>query len=102
LVEGSNVYSADDWKKFRRRLGLDVYGGGSLTTVHPGQCIDPGDVVTGNYDFEAIIDVEWASAAAPSADLLLASCCDSTTTFGSLYALQNLLNQGAVASVDSP
>ena len=45
-----------------------------------------------NNDGEAIIDAEWASAAAPSAAIHLASCADTTTTFGGLIALQNLLN----------
>jgi subtilase family serine protease len=101
LVEGSNLYRTDDWRDFRATFGLDVYGGGSLRTAHPGKCADPGDVVTGIYDLEAIIDVEWASAAAPSADILLASCADSTTTWGGLIATQNLLNQATVPSIIS-
>jgi hypothetical protein len=43
-------------------------------------------------DEEAILDAEYASAAAPSADIELASCGDTSTTFGGLIALQNLLN----------
>ena len=42
---------------------------------------------------EAILDAEYASAAAPSAAIELASCADTTTTFGGLIALQNLLNE---------
>jgi subtilase family serine protease len=64
--------------------------------VHPGGCPDPG--ANGN-DFEAILDTEWASAAAPSANLQLASCADSTTTFGGLIALQNLVNQRHVPPI---
>ena len=43
-------------------------------------------------DGEAILDAEYASAAAPSANIELASCADTATTFGGLIALQNLIN----------
>jgi subtilase family serine protease len=98
VIEDSNLYSANDWRVFRKTFGLDIYGHGSLRTVHPGGCIDPG--VTFD-DFEAILDAEWASAAAPSADILMASCASTTTTFGTLLALQNLLNQVGVPPIIS-
>ena len=40
-------------------------------------------------DGEAAIDVEWATAAAPNAAIILAACTDTTTTFGGLIALEN-------------
>ncbi len=99
LIEDTNVFDPKDWTKFRKTFGLDTYGGGSMTTVHPGAgCADPG--VTGN-DSEAILDVEWASAAAPSADLQLVTCADTTTTFGGLIALQNLVNERHPPSIVS-
>jgi subtilase family serine protease len=66
--------------------------------VHPGGCPDPG--ANGN-DFEAIVDTEWASAAAPSANLQLVSCADTTTVFGALIAMQNLVNQRHVPPIIS-
>src|SRR5208283_275150 len=42
-------------------------------------------------DAEAILDAEYASASAPNAAIVLASCADTNTTFGGLIALQNLL-----------
>ncbi|MGO9945576.1 MAG: protease pro-enzyme activation domain-containing protein [Steroidobacteraceae bacterium] len=98
LIDDSDVYHPDDWKKFRSKFGLDAYPGGSFKTVHPGGCTDPG---VNADDFESIIDVEWASAAAPSADLQLATCEDTTTTFGVIIALQNLVNQTNVPSIIS-
>lgn len=98
LIEDSDVYNPNDWQTFRQTFGLNAYPGGSLTTVHPGGCTDPG--ATGN-DFEAILDVEWASAAAPSADLQLVSCADTTTVFGVQIAIQNLLNQDRVPAIIS-
>jgi subtilase family serine protease len=99
LAEDSDIYSPNDWATFRKTFGLDVYKGASLTTVHPGGCTDPGvDNVFGD-EYEAIIDAEWASAAAPSANLLLITCADTTTTFGGLTAVQNILNERTVPPI---
>ena len=94
LIEDTDLYSATDWNTFRSVFGLSSYSG-SLTQIHPhppsgpNNCIDPH--VSPETDFEAAIDVEYASATAPSANLELASCLD-TATFGGLIAIQNLLN----------
>ena len=96
-IEDTDVYSAADWTSFRSVFGLSAYTDGSFEQVHPApstgsnNCSDPG--VNGS-DREAILDAEYASAAAPSADIELASCA-STSTFGGLIALQNLLNQSS-------
>ena len=88
VVEDSDVYNyPGDWNKFRSTFGLDSYTSGSFTQVHPGGCTDPGVNID---DAEAAIDVEWASAAAPSAAIELASCAGAP--FGGFIALQNLLN----------
>jgi subtilase family serine protease len=89
VIEDTDLYSTSDWTTFRSVLGLSSYTDGSLTQVHPGGCTDPG--VNGD-DVEAAVDVEWSSAAAPSATIELASCADTETTFGGLIALQNLIN----------
>ncbi len=96
LIEDTNVFKSSDWTTFRSKFGLSKYSSASFSTVHPAplngpnNCANPG-VVPPN-DAEAILDAEWASAAAPSATILMASCADSTTTFGGLIALQNLIN----------
>jgi subtilase family serine protease len=64
------VYSTGDWYTFRGVFGLAKYTKGTFTEVHPGGCTDPGDVI-GN-DGEAILDAEYASAAAPNAAIVLA------------------------------
>ena len=95
VIEDTNLYSNADWTTFRSTFGLSTYTGGSLTTVHPApktgrnNCTNPG--VNGD-DGEAILDAEWASAAAPSAAIQVASCADTRTTFGGLIAFQNLIN----------
>jgi subtilase family serine protease len=95
VIENTDLYNANDWTAFRKTFKLSQYAGGTLATVHPASslgpnnCADPG-VLVGN-DGEAILDAEWASAAAPNAAIVVASCKD-TRTFGGLLALENLLN----------
>jgi subtilase family serine protease len=104
LIEDANVYDPNDWKIFRKTFGLDTYGTPSFKTIHPGGCIDPGLDNNGKNigdDAEAILDAEWASAAAPGADLVLASCADTTTNIGLLIALQNIVNQPRVPPIIS-
>jgi subtilase family serine protease len=96
VIEDTNVYSTADWTAFRKEFGLSGYTSGSFTQVHPAprsgsnNCANPG-VVVGN-DGEAILDAEYASASAPNAAIELASCRDTSSTFGGLIALENLLN----------
>jgi subtilase family serine protease len=103
LIEDTNVYKTSDWTTFRSKFGLSTYTGGSLTQVHPSAsgnaCSNPG-VVPGN-EGEATLDVEWASAAAPSAAIELASCADTATNFGGLIALQNLVNGSSPPAIVS-
>jgi len=102
VVEDTDVFDSGDWGNFRTAFGLSIYPG-SFTQTHPGpssgtSCSDPG-VVAGN-EFEAEVDAEWASAAAPGATIVLASCRD-TTTFGGLIALENLVNSQAAPAIVS-
>jgi subtilase family serine protease len=104
VIEDTNLYSVFDWETFRAAFGLNVYSAGSLTIAHPapasGQnnCGNPGVNSDGN---EAILDAEWASAAAPSASIVVAACANTYTTFGGLIALQNLLNSSKPPSIIS-
>ena len=93
VVEDSDVYSVNDFNTFRSTFGLAAqYPSGSLTQVHPSggtsNCVDPG---VNSDDIEAELDVEWASAAAPNAAIVLASCADGKTIFGGFLALYYLL-----------
>ena len=93
LIEDTDVYNyPNDWYAFRNKLGLSSssYPYASFMQVHPGPgCIDPG---INGADGEAALDVEWATAAAPNATMLLASCSDALI-FGGFLALQNLLQE---------
>jgi len=95
LVEDTNTYGAtgtngaSDWNSYRTTFGLTAnYPLGNYAMINPG-CTSPG---TNGDDGEAAIDVEVASAIAPSANIRLISCAGSTFTFGGQVALQNLIN----------
>src|SRR5262249_44675176 len=60
----------------------------SFSLQHPGGCTAPG--VNGD-EGEALLDAEYASAAAPNAAILMITCIN-TSTFGGLTAIQNFIN----------
>ncbi len=92
LIEDTDSYGSD-WQTYRTTFGLSTaFPQGSLTTTHPGGCTDPG---TNADDGEANIDIEVATAVAPSATINLASCPSGTFSFGGLIALQNLINESS-------
>lgn len=96
VVEDSDIYTSADWKQFRALFGLSQYGTPSITAIHPQPgsggpaCADPG---TNGDDFEATLDTEYAAAAAPKADIHVASCKSTSTSWGVTTAIENLLNQ---------
>jgi subtilase family serine protease len=98
------LYRASDWTTFRSTFGLSQYTSGSLTSVNPqpptgpGNCTSPG---VNNDDVEAILDAEWASAAAPGAAIVNASCADTIVASGLFLAAQNLVNASAPPSIMS-
>jgi subtilase family serine protease len=95
VIEDTLLYSTADWNIFRSTFGLAQYSSGTLTTVQPApasgsnNCDSPG--VTTD-DGEAILDAEWATAAAPNAAIVVAACADTDVTSGLLVAGQNLVN----------
>jgi subtilase family serine protease len=104
VVEDSDMYSSADWTTFRKTFGLSTaYPNGTLTTVHPAgtgsnNCTDPG---VNSDDIETELDAEWASAAAPSAAIQVATCADTRTTFGGLIAVLNLLTAASKPNIIS-
>ncbi len=103
-VEGTNLYSNSDFTNFRSIFQLTKYAGGKLVVQHPAPangkaCGNPG-VVSGD-DGEATLDVEWATAAAPGATILLASCESTDTSEGVFIAAQNLVNSSSPPPVIS-
>ena len=96
VVEDTNLYSTSDWDTFRSTFGLSSYAAPPVSQTHPAppsgpnNCGDPG---VNADDGEAALDAEFATAAAPSAAIQVASCSGTSTTFGGLFAIQNLINQ---------
>jgi subtilase family serine protease len=104
VIEDTDLYSSDDWTTFRDTFGLSQYTSGSLATVHPAppngvnNCGAPG---INSDDGEAVLDVEWASAGAPDAAIVVAACANMTFTPGTFIAMQNLVNASSAPAIIS-
>jgi subtilase family serine protease len=88
LVEDTNLLNPSDWTKFRKTFGLDTFQQGNFKQIYPG-CKNPGQ---NGDEVEAALDVEWASAAAPDANIELSACADTKTTSGLDLAILGLID----------
>ncbi len=94
MLEDTNVQDADV-ATFRTTF-MPPDAAGVFSQIHPAafvgdtSCADPG--INGD-EGEAALDSEWAGAAAPDANVVLASCADVGSDFGAFLAAQNLLLQ---------
>ena len=88
LVENSNLAHESDWRSFRETFGLSSFTAGNFKQVYP-DCPSPGQ---NGDEIEAALDVEWASAAAPDANIELSACGNSKTVAGLDLAILNLLD----------
>ena len=108
---GTACSSTSDWATFRNTFGLSRYTAGNLLQQNPApqtgtnNCSTPS--TTSGYpagvnsdDIEAAIDVEWATAAAPSATIVNAACANPRSGFGGLTALVNILSHPNADNVD--
>jgi subtilase family serine protease len=98
LAEGNGP-----WNEFRKMFGLArAYPYGTMAQIQPQptstgptgpdgyvNCYDPG---INSDDTEAILDVEWVSAAAPNATVWMITCADTEIDFGAFIGVQNLIN----------
>jgi len=87
-VEDSNLAHVDDWYAFRKTFGLKGFTEGTFKQIYPN-CPNPGQ---NGDEIEAALDVEWASASAPDANIELSACGNSRTAFGLDLAILNLLD----------
>ena len=88
LVEDSNLAHESDWRSFRDTFGLSNFTDGNFKQIYPN-CSNPGQ---NGDEIEAALDVEWASAAAPDANIELSACGNSKTVAGLDLAILNLLD----------
>jgi subtilase family serine protease len=86
-VEDSNLKHPSDWSTFRKTFGLDDFKQATFEQVYPA-CPNPGQ---NGDEIEAALDVEWASAAAPDAHIVLSACGNTAVTSGLDLAILNLL-----------
>ncbi len=91
------------WNVFRKIFGLArTFPYGTMQQIQPQptasgptgpdgyvNCYDPG---VNSDDTEAILDVEWVSAAAPNATVWMITCADTEIDFGAFIGVQNLIN----------
>jgi Pro-kumamolisin, activation domain/FG-GAP-like repeat len=100
VLERTDVLDADV-ATFRQTF-MPPDAGGVFAQVHPAgfegdtSCLDPG---TNGDEGEAALDAEWGGAAAPDANVILASCADNGSVFGPFQAAENLLEQDAPPSI---
>jgi len=87
LVEDSNLAHPEDWSTFRSTFDLTKFTQGNFTQVYPN-CTNPGQ---NGDEIESALDVEWSSASAPDANIVLSACASSQTTFGLDLAILNIL-----------
>jgi subtilase family serine protease len=88
LVEDSNLARASDWNTFRDVFGLKDFKSGNFKQIYPN-CTNPGQ---NGDEIEAALDVEWASVAAPDANIELSACANSHGVSGLDLAILNLLD----------
>lgn len=86
-VEDSNLAHPSDWSTFRKTFGMDGFKHGNFKQIYPG-CDNPGQ---NGDEIEAALDVEWASAAAPDANVELFACPNTDVVSGLDVAIINLL-----------
>jgi hypothetical protein len=101
VLERTNVLP-DDIARFRNAF-LPADAKGSFSILHPLSggvaCTDPG--LNGD-EGEAALDAEWAGAAAPDANVVLASCADNGATFGAFLAASFILDGGPNGELPPP
>ncbi len=86
-VEDTNLAHPSDWSTFRKTFGLEDFTHGNFQQIYPG-CKNPGQ---NGDEIEAALDVEWASAAAPDANVELFACPNTDVVSGLDVAIINLL-----------
>jgi subtilase family serine protease len=89
----------DDWTNFVSQFNLGSFGG-TFSQVQPQadgftNCVDP-NIASPNSDFtETVLDAEWATAMAPGANIVVATCdsANSNNFYGGVFtAATNLIN----------
>lgn len=90
VMEGAPpLFGNEDWCNFRTEFLEPTCSSQLFSVVNPGGCTAP----SGYSSAEVALDPEWASAAAPGANIVLAACADQGTNPGYLIALEKYVDQ---------
>jgi subtilase family serine protease len=108
VVEDQDM-DVSDWPNFVTQFSLGSYGGTfqqfqPQLTPSTGNCTDPGGATPDGESIETVLDSEWSTAMAPSANIWVATCDDSDTNnfFGGVFtAADNLINGASRPNVIS-
>jgi subtilase family serine protease len=101
VIEDTNVVNKADFNTFRSTFGLSGYTSGTFTQIHPDGATRCRNPLVNEAESEAILDAEWASAAAPAAAIVLSSCRDTLANFGGFIALQNMVESATPPAIVS-
>jgi subtilase family serine protease len=98
---GSNTISADAnlFSSLNNLPELTKLNFATFTPNGSATCTSTNGCITGNWQFETTLDVEWAHAMAPGANIALVLAADSSFTnldIANLFAIENQL--GTVVS----
>lgn len=91
---GSNTILADA-NQFSSQNGLPLLNAENFQVFTPNgsaTCTATNGCITGNWQFETTLDVEWAHAMAPGANIVLVLAADNSFTnldLANLFAIQN-------------
>jgi subtilase family serine protease len=91
IVSDSNI-NVSDVTSFRSMFGLPV----NNPTVYVNGT-DPGLIVNGAYETEAVMDTEWSGAVAENASVTLVVSADTTTTDGDDLSAEYIIDNAATA-----
>jgi subtilase family serine protease len=102
LIESENMYSPNDWATFHQGFmssyltptpqAFQPMVPSSGTYNYDTNCMNPAPITSYNEAAqEATLDAEYASAAAPLATIMMATCADQSTTSGFQIAMLNLI-----------
>jgi subtilase family serine protease len=104
---GSNTI-LDDANLFSQLNGLPPLTSANFTIYKPNgsaDCTSTNGCIAGNWQFETTLDVEWAHAIAPGANIALVLAADNSFTnldLANLFAIQNLLGTNLSNSFGIP
>ncbi len=98
VIERTRIKAAD-WTTFRTAFGLSGFAG-TFTQTTPAACTNPGQLNTGDQG-EAALDAEWASVAAPDANIVLVACKSTGLSDGIDLAVNQVVNSVPAPTIAS-